>query len=150
MTLIKNEKLANGTTLAYTDESKTITGDRLFVRLSCTVLVPLCAWMEEAINECGPEKDFFKNEIKDGLQHELVWERNFVDEKDKDKCMDDLMVRAQDIYGYLSNDEFAIRLFHKRLAELKEERLCQVGIVESTQDSDLIEEGPADFSDCFK
>ncbi len=145
MKIIKNKKLPNGLTLVFDDASKKITGDRCLVRLRCTISIPLLASMKEEIAQCGEAGEFIKNKMKDGLQHELNWERNFVDESDKDENLELLIDRADDTVAYLANDEFISRLFHKRITELKEAYMCQNDLVES--DSGV--EDPADFSACF-
>ncbi len=145
MKIIKSEKLANGLTLVFDDVSKNITGDRFLVRLRCTISIPLLAGMEEEISQCGEACNFIKGRMQDGFQHELNWERNFVDEKEKDENLDLLMARAQSIFGYLANEEFISRLFQKRLAELKQEYICQNDLIESAPEDDE----PADFSACF-
>ncbi len=143
--LIKNEKMANGIVLTYRDDSKDITGDRCLVRLLCEITSPLLPWMEEVIDECGAEKQFVQNEMNSGLRHELSWERNFVDEKNKDECLEELQMRAHDVNDYLANAEFVARLFYKRIAELKEMYNCRNDLADVGQSGDE----PADFSACF-
>lgn len=143
--LIKKEKMANGIVLTYSDDSKNITGDRCLVRLLCKITSPLLPWMEEVIDECGAERQFVQNEMNSGLRHELSWERNFVDEKEKDECLAELQRRAHDVHDYLANAEFLSRLFYKRLAELKEMYNCRNDLADVGQSGDE----PVDFSACF-
>jgi hypothetical protein len=153
MELIKNKKLANGIMLDFSDDSKNITGDRCLVRLRCVISFPLLPWMEEKIEQSGQAREYIQSKMNDGLQHDLTWERNFVDEKEKDDCLEALISRANGISDYFTNDEFMTRLFEKRIAALREEYTCRnerddhdrMRLIDPGQDEDE----PADFSACF-
>ena len=143
---MNKKKMANGVVLTYEDESREIVGDRWLVRLCCSVSVPLSAWMEDEINLCGAEKEFILEQLDGQLRHEFVWERQFVDQDEKDKRLAELVERMDDISVYLNVDDFAAKLFRKRLTELKSSYSCRQPL---TDDYEPCEE-PTDFLDCFK
>jgi len=139
--------MANGVVLTYEDESREIAGDRWLVRLFCSASFPLQAWMEDEINSCGAEKDFILEQLGGHICHEFAWECQFVDQAEKDEKMAALINRMDDISVYMSSDDFAVKLFHKRVTALKS---AYAQRKPSTEDCGSCCAEPADFSACFK
>jgi len=146
MTILNEKKMSNGVVLTYVDESREITGDRWLVRLCCSASFPLQVWMEDEINLCGAEKEFVLEQLGRTLRHEFAWECQFVDHSEKDEKMAELIERMDDISAYLSSNDFATKLFNKRITELKTAYAQRKHVKENCGPC----EEPKDFSDCFK
>ena len=143
------KELANGMTLTYLDESKKLAADRWLVKLRCQVTIPLQAWMTEAMAGDDPQVVFCREQLGGQLAHEIVMERNFIDEKDKDSLRTELIERLEEaVLRYLSKEAFVRQLFTIKLAE-GAQLYVQQGWTQRVEEGED-PPGPADFSACFR
>ncbi len=103
--------------------------------------------MHAALNKFSPEeREFIHTELADGLRHEQLWERQFVDEDAREQVMAAELERSKKLFPYLGQADFGEKLFKQRLAELrqsfKQRPLSQGSVPEIPE--------PDDFSACFK
>jgi hypothetical protein len=137
----------NGLTLTYIDESKKIAGDRWQIKIRCVASLPLNETMRAVLRELSPEEqEFIHNELTDGLRHEQLWERQFVDNEVKEQVMAKELERSTKLFPYLSQADFGEKLFNQRLSELRQ-AFKQRPLPPDT--ASTIPE-PDDFSACFK
>ncbi|MDA8159663.1 MAG: hypothetical protein M0T76_02930 [Desulfobacteraceae bacterium] len=145
-----DQKLENGVTISYQDESKQLAGDRWLVRLRCRLLIPLREWMTSAVAGEDPESAFCRHKLGERLSHELVRERNFIDQEERHRVLEQLASDLEhDLLAYLATDAFVRQLFATRLTELKDDfrRSAWQGPAPAEEDDPP---GPADFSACFR
>ncbi len=139
--------LPNGLTLTYIDESKKIAEDRWQIKIRCVASLPLNETMHAALNEFSPEeREFIHNELADGLRHEQLWERQFVDHDAKEQVMAEELERSEKLFPYLGQADFGEKLFKQRLSELRQsfkQRPLPPDPASATPE-------PDDFSACFK
>lgn len=139
--------LPNGITLTYIDESKKIVGDRWQVKIRCVASLPLNEAMRATLHELSPEeREFIHNELTDGLRHEQLWERQFVDNDVKEQVMDKELERSAKLFPYLGQKDFGEKLFNQRLSELRQ--AFKQRPLPQAAPSTIPE--PDDFSACFK
>lgn len=145
------KELANGMRVDYLDESKKLAGDRWLVRLRFRGFIPLQGWMKASLVGDDPQTVFCREEFGDRLVHEVIRERNFIDEGEKDALLSE-MVQAfeQDIAGYLEKETFARQLFTLKLGQTTERYLRQERIAPLMSNEEDDAPGPADFSACFR
>jgi hypothetical protein len=118
--LIKKLELKNGLTLEFIDVSRKVAGDRCQVVLKTRVTLPVDSkWfpekdasrpgLAEIIDKVGPVVSF-----------EQKKERNFVDQKEKEAVLKDIMAVAED-YGerYIGHPDFPGKLILKRYYDKK-------------------------------
>lgn len=143
------KNLANGVTITCQDESKKLAADRWLVKFRYRAAIPLQGWMLEALSGSDPQTAYCREQLSDGLVHEFVMERNFIDQAEKDRLLADIIERHEEaVLGYLSKEAFVRRLFEVQLAEVSQ-RYAQLGWKERTDDGHEAPE-PADFSACFR
>lgn len=142
-------KLANGMTITCQNESKKLAADRWLVKFRYRAAIPLQGWMQEAMAGSDPKTVYCREQLGEGLIHEFVMERNFIDEAEKDRLLAEIIERHEEaVLGYLSKETFVRRLFRLQLTEISRQYVQQ-GWVERTADGDEVPE-PADFSACFR
>jgi hypothetical protein len=149
MNLVDEKELGNGAVLAIFDESKEITGDRLMVKLRFVISLPWSGWMDELLNNEEGESEAIRQELGE-LTFEITKERIFVDQDEKEAVIQILTDEVNsNILSYLSQQSFVEKLFKKRLLELKDRKAARPdsAILDESHEED---DGPADFSACFK
>lgn len=143
------KELANGAMVTYLDESKKLAADRWLVKLRCRVAIPLQAWMSDALSGEDPQTVFCREHLGGQLVHEIVVERNFIDETEKERLKAEMTERLEDAtLEYLSREVFVRQLFTVKLAEAKDHYARQ-GWKPLAEDGDSTPE-PDDFSACFR
>lgn len=150
MELMTDRALANGARLRCEDLSKKVAGDRWLVRLRCVLTCPPAPWMEADIDGSDDESAWLRHELADGLRFEQEFERNFVDEGDREEILAGFLERVEAMAaGYLGGEAFVRHLFTRRLAELRQQYVVEKarGREAAVEEDD---DGPADFSHCFR
>lgn len=152
MKQIEQRKLANGSVLTVYDLSRNIAAaDRWLVKIRCEISIPV----REDFFAAQEEQDIeLQSEVRAQMGDALVFaseqERNFIDASEKDQVLQmhvEQMLAAMLLY--LENPKFSEKFFNKRYAELKESCLT-ARHYRQRKVSDDDDEGPADFSACFR
>lgn len=143
------KKLVNGVTISYLDESRKLAGDRWLVKLRCQATIPLQEWMRKALEGTDPQLVFCREQFGEYVTHEVVRERYFIAEGDKDQLFSELVQGLEDtVLEYLAREAFVRQLFAVRLAEFAERHGQQGWDTPVNEEED--DPGPADFSACFR
>jgi hypothetical protein len=149
--LIEAKTLKNGVKVSLFDFCKPIAADRWYVKILCRIEV---AVPEEKLAGSGlevKEQKVFCKLCNNTLVHEFIKERNFIDEKEKDEVVAAIISQIQEnSLGYMANQVFADNLFQQKVDEFMREQdvLRQMAMVKADFEDD--DDGPADFSACFK
>jgi hypothetical protein len=142
--------LPNGITVTFYDLSRKVAADRWLVKVKC-----------EADFEAGEQLFASLNDAKlavalqeDGanrMRHQLFRERNFIDAREKDAVLHDLFTKLhENAISYMGSELFLRRLFEKKVEAFKLENRIQEEIRRQTALAEDDDDGPADFSACFK
>ncbi|MDH3393781.1 MAG: hypothetical protein OEL66_07215 [Desulfobulbaceae bacterium] len=150
MQFISKKKLANGLTLSFYDCSKQLVTDRWFVKMRGEVKLPVgeAVWPENDVAD--PELlAMIRERLGDSVTLHLDRERNFVDAEEKDEVVSQLIVQIEEnLVGYLSDPAFPQKLFVKQYDEMRKQCVVERQQLQSSVVVD--DEGPADFSACFR
>lgn len=150
MEKLAEQQLDNGIHLTYWDDSKITAGDRWMIRLKCVAAMPLEDWMLHTLDSGSPEDAFVTDNLGGSLVQEIVMERIFVAEKEKEAVLVELQQRVKEnILSYLGKEDFVQKLFLKKSAALRDTFLLQRAVL-AEDPCDADESGPADFSACFQ
>lgn len=147
--LIEAKTLANGIKVSLFDHSKVMAADRWYIKILCRMelAVPM-----EKLALCGlddAERRDFCERCHGVLVHEFTKERNFIDVRDKDDAVAAIISQIhENSLSYVVSPVFADNLFTQKVAEFVKEQEVrrQMALVAEEDDDD----GPADFSACFK
>jgi hypothetical protein len=149
---IADKKIGDNISITYFDRSRKITGDRWLVELTGEVEVAVSETFWATVHE--PDSDLLeciRKRIGDHIHFSISRNRNFVDEKEKQKIFAELFGRFEEnVAQYLDSPDFSHKLFVKHFNEAKEK--CQTEGYR-TPEPELPEDedqGPADFSHLFK
>lgn len=150
MESITEKKLGNGVIISVSDHSRKIAVDRWYIKVICQCSIKIT---EDLYNDIKQETTeiaaCIRSQLGDMAQLELVRERNFVDEREKDQVVAEIHNKINDlIFGYLSSEQFPRKLFASSYDEAKLKCLAVKGSMDDQQDE--CEEGPVDFSECFR
>jgi hypothetical protein len=150
MSEIYKEELANGITARVTDKSRQVAGDRWYIKLVCTVILPVAEGMVKVRDDDGPELlTMVRTRLGSEAMKEFVQERNFVDEQEKDEVLAELLVRTKgNIKGYLASAKFPAPFFDRCCDEARTACLAEINLPTEEQADD--DDGPTDFSGCFQ
>ena len=148
--LIKQQRLSNGVVLSIFDNSRKLLGDRWLVTIECEAALPAQAEFIAEKKEENPELlDMILEKLGKTISFSVCKERNFVAESDIGSARDGLIEQVyENMTEYLDNQAFPKKLFESRYAELKEICLLKLQIKRVDELDD--EDGPTDFSSCFK
>jgi hypothetical protein len=142
------KELANGMSLDYLDESKKLAGDRWLVKLRLRLSMPLQDWMQDLLKGEDLQTTYCREALGDRLVHEVIRERNFIDEGDKEALLSEMVHSFEEnIADYLQKETFVRQLFALKLTQLTEQFAQQARDVRA-EEEDTPE--PADFSACFR
>lgn len=150
MKLVEEKKLDNSLNIIITDHSKVIAADRWYVKIVCTVILPLA---DKHFADHGDEEPqllaLIRQRLGDELSMDLVQERNFIDAEVREDVSRKLLVRiSENMSGYLSSASFPGRFFATRYEEAR--KSCLLDMAQSAdKDGEDVDE-PADFSACFR
>lgn len=150
MQLVKDKTLANGMTLSFFDCSKLLAADRWFVKMQGEMKFSLAgvAWPDtDGLDPQVLAK--IKERIGDSVSFNINKERKFIDADEKDAVLAEMIAQVEDnLIGYLEDSSFRQKLFDKQYEEMRKQ--CLVEFQQSQLPIDDDDEGPADFSACFK
>lgn len=152
--LIEKKHLKNGVTLYCYDASRRIAGDRWYIQLRCDAVIPV---KEEFFQKHSDKNKNVEPEMEaairqllgDNITFDVVKERHFVDKRDKNDAMAELLGHVMGhMLSYLDNPLFPQRLFDSRYEECKQRWLLEERR-KSMEAPDTDDDEPADFSSCF-
>lgn len=152
--LLENLELNNNLSVSLYDLSRKVAGDRWLIRIKCiaTAGLPEEFFKKKLEAEDDPGLvDDIKEKFGGTLSFEMSRELNFVDENDKDGVtvylMDSLRNNTID---YIGRESFLDKLLAKKYEEFRREILTgrELGLTDQEEDDE--DEGPADFSACFR
>jgi hypothetical protein len=151
MKIISEQKLDNSLCVKITDQSRRVAGDRWYIKVVCEVRLFLTDRYFETRQQDGPEQLFaIRRLLGDEIGMELVQERNFIDAAARPEVVSGMLASvAENISGYLSSDAFPARLFAIRYGEAKKLSQAEM-ILNRDEREETDDEGPADFSACFR
>ena len=149
MEKVLEKKLANGVVFTCYDASRRMAGDRWLVRLRCTASLPFDDGMRRLCAGDDEESVYVREQLSGGLEFEMDMEKVFVDQQERDGVFAGLLERAEEnLLDYMAKESFIHGLLAKKQAEYRERyRLRRQDASYDYLDDD---DGPADFSDCFK
>jgi hypothetical protein len=147
--VLAEKKMNNGVVFTITEQSRVIAADRWYVKVVGVISVPVT---DAAFAEIGEEDPILKARVRlvlgDGVEHQLVKDRNFVDAAAKDAVVSELVAQLMAaIGGYLEVEMFPARLLARKYREARE--ICRVEMGREEGAGEGVEE-PADFSHCFR
>jgi hypothetical protein len=150
MSEIYKEELANGITARVTDQSRLVAGDRWYIKLVCTVSLPVKEEMIKVRDDDGPELlSMVRTWLGSEINKEFVQERNFVDEQEKNEVVAELLARTKEnIKGYLASAKFPAPFLDRCCDEARTACLAEINLPNEEQADD--DDGPTDFSGCFQ
>lgn len=152
--LLSRRRLANGMDLNYYDMSRKVAGDRWMVELKCEVSIPVLDAYYNRYQNVEPEMlEEIKSVLSESTSFSTSKERFFVPEEDRGKVLEELIEQADStIFSYLNNPKFPERTCRKRIEETMEKLTTEKAMNSLTNQNSQKEEdeGPADFSFCFK
>lgn len=147
------EKLANGIELHFFDRSRLVAGDRWQVKLECEATIPITEAMWARVeNEDTSIFNGVREKLGKSLTFSFTRTRNFVDDRKKQESFDEFVQRVKEnMLDYLANPNFPQLLFDQRYAAARKEYLLAEQVRRNDhQQSCKPDDGPADFSACFK
>jgi hypothetical protein len=115
--LLQSIALKNHLLLKIFDTSKKIAGDRWLVSIIATVDIPL-----STIKNMIPKSQFaeFQELLGDSVSFSKKTERNFIDEKEKDAMVHELVDSfLQSALEYLSREQFPEKLLMRQFVKAK-------------------------------
>ncbi len=148
--LVMEKKLPNGMRLSFFDDSKIMTGDRWLVKLRCQAMMPLTDRDFAALPQGDQELlCYLRERFAGNLTFSSVKERVFVDKKDLPEIIAELLETYEaNALDYLASPCFPEKLFATRVEKLTREYQVKKELNLLVEEED--DEGPADFSACFR
>lgn len=148
--LITQQRLENDIILSLYDRSRKLIGDRWLVKIECEAVLPvreelLAEWREN----CPELLHAARQNLGETVSFSVFKERNFIEESEVDAARGELIAQVnENMAGYLKNPAFPEKLFASRYAQAK--KICSLERqIKQAQERDD-DDGPADFSACFK
>ena len=154
MDIIEQRRLENNMTLTVHDQSKKMAGDRWLIKIVCEAELPV----DDGFFLRVPEEDLaLQAEVREAMAGSVTFsvikERTFIADTERAALVERMVTEIMgNMVAYLNRPEFPDKLFARKYAELREAcatarhyRLLQEENFEGDTD-----EGPADFSACFK
>ncbi|MBU0730276.1 MAG: hypothetical protein KKA70_11095 [Proteobacteria bacterium] len=145
--LLLAKKLSNNITVTCFDESKHVAADRWRVKVRFEIQVPLDLEVISAENKGIVAAFIEKND--EHLVQTLYKERHFIPQQDVEKTVSELIDRVfATTLAYFESKRFPVKYIEKAYAEFEEnlKHLSETGLEAEDQE----DEGPADFSHCFR
>lgn len=150
--LIEEKQLSNRMRLRLFDRSRRLAGDRWLILLHGEARIIPAPELFAGMEKGDPE---LAEAIRKRLGGELIFtidkERRFVAEEEKQEAFAELLGQVNDhMLAYLANPVFPEKLLRRRWDEMKARLLIereQERLVAADGEDD---EGPADFSFCFR
>lgn len=154
MDIIEQRSLENNMTLTVYDHSKKMAGDRWLVKIVCEAELPV----DEEFFSLVPESDLdLQAEVREAMagsvKFSAIKERTFIAETERGSLVELMVTEVlTNMVTYLNKPGFPAKLFARKYEEIRAAcstarhyRLLQDEDCEGNDD-----EGPADFSACFK
>lgn len=148
MKILLEKKLANGLSFTVTEHSRVIAADRWYVKVVGVISLPLTDAAVAAIVDDEPLlQSRVRRYLGETVEHQLVKDRNFVDDAAKDEVVKELVAQLlETVSAYLEVEAFPARLLASKYREAREICRVEMGREESVSvDADE----PDDFSHCF-
>jgi hypothetical protein len=154
MDIIEQRRLENNMTLTVHDQSKKMAGDRWLIKIVCEAEIPVDEGFFARVAEDDLE---LRAEVREAMagsvRFSVTKERTFVAETERAALVERMVTEIMDnMVTYLNRPEFPDKLFARKYAELREgcatARHYRNLPDENPDGGD--DEGPADFSACFK
>jgi len=147
--ILESTMLANGIQVTFYDLSRRIAADRWLVKIKCESVLKVQEEQFDAIDD-SDLASAMKQDCSSTVIHTIFRERNFIDESEKDGILQELFSQlSENARTYMGGELFARKLFAKKIDEFKLKYLMQKEI-ERQAATDEEDDGPADFSACFK
>ncbi|MFA7383842.1 MAG: hypothetical protein WC001_10370 [Desulfurivibrionaceae bacterium] len=155
MEIIAQRSLENKMTLTVYDQSKKMVGDRWLIKIICEAELPV----DEGFFARLPEADLaLQTEVREKMAGSVKFcatkERTFVAETERAALVAGMVADIlTNMVTYLNKPGFPEKLFARKYEELR--KACEMArhyrrLQEEERKGDDPEEGPADFSACFK
>ena len=148
--LIEEKKLANGIRLSFFNESKIMTADRWLVKLRCQALLPLTDDNFASLPQDDPDLlQYLRERFAGNLSFSTVRERVFVDDEEQALVFSELLKNFMDnTLDYLAAPNFPEQLMDSEFKKKSQEYRVKKELDMLVEEDD--DDGPADFSACFK
>ncbi len=144
-------QLTNGLLVVVTDNSKTMAADRWYITLTCRAEIELPPKKLAALSMDSEMLAAFVAKTNGKLEYVFTKERNFIDEGLKDEAVAEFMGQIEEVtLPYLGATTFVDRLFEQKVEEFSQEYKVRQEIGLIARDDEEEDDGPADFSACFK
>lgn len=149
MILVDEKRFTNGINLKIVDKSSKIAGDRWAIKVICEISMPIPVDFMKSYSDNNQELfNKFYEKTAGEIRYHIVRERNFIDDKEHDRVIRELVLQFdKTVDDYLNSLTFPKKLVAKEFEKFK------LGYREpepaNTEDTEE-EEGPVDFSMCFK
>jgi len=141
--------LANGIQVTFYDLSRRIAADRWQVKVKCQAVLKVQEEQFDSIED-AELASAMKQDCSHAVIHTILRERNFIDESDKDGILQELFNQlSENVRTYMAGELFARKLFEKKVDEFKLKYLVQKQMEQQVAVDDE-DDGPADFSACFR
>ncbi len=149
MNIIKKKKLSNGMALTVRDMSRKVAGDRWNVKVDCEAAIPVAPDRFNGRQEDAELLEKIRARMGDTLVFSVTKERHFVAEDEKDAVLAGLVQQLLDNAAtYIDRPDFPEKLFVARYEDARKH--CQLVSRMQPVDSGDEDDGPADFSACFR
>lgn len=147
--ILESIVLENGLQVTFYDFSKKVAADRWLVKVECEAVYKVNDDFFSVIDD-AEMASAMKRDCAESIRHLLSRERNFVEENDLEAVRQDLFDHLyENARRYMSGELFVQKLFEKKVEEFRSKYLVQKELERMTHDEDD-DEGPADFSACFR
>lgn len=154
MEILEQRKLDNTMTVTVYDQSKKMAGDRWLIKIICEAELPVDEEFFARVDEADLALQAEVREAMGGsLTFAVTKERTFVAESEREALVERMVAEIMtNMLDYLNRPDFPERLFARKYVEIRE--ACATArhyrsLAEAEKDGDD-DEGPADFSACFK
>ncbi|HIJ91243.1 MAG: hypothetical protein OEV89_11145 [Desulfobulbaceae bacterium] len=154
MDIIEQRTLGNNMTLTVYDQSKKMAGDRWLIKIICEAELPVD---EEFFSLLSEDDLALQAEIREAMAGSVKFsatkERTFVAETERASMVECMVADIlSNMVTYLNRPEFPAKLFARKYEELR--MACSTarhyrGLPNEEHEMDG-DDGPADFSACFK
>lgn len=149
MHIIEKKKLSNGMALIVRDKSRKVAGDRWNVKVNCEAAIPVAQERFHGVQEDADLLERIRARMGDTLVFSVTKERHFVAEDEKEAVLARLVRQLFDnAASYIDRPDFPEKLFAARYEDAR--KYCLLVSRMPPVDSGDEDEGPADFSACFR
>ena len=148
--ILASEVLPNGITVTFYDLSRKVAADRWLVKVQCEADFEVGEQLFAHINDATLAAAM-KEDCASRVRHNLFRERNFIDIREKDEVLHDLFTHLhENAIAYMGGELFLRRLFEKKVEAFRLQYLVRQERNRQAALTDDDDDGPADFSACFK